>query len=453
MSNQASRTRSVLDNSPLKKIALSPAIKSTTRSGCLSSVVIGKRVNEIAMDKQPGLYSAQSAFSSPELILNASHPHGLEDAATNCRHFVWVPMSCCTPQLIWLPDGGNEVSREPDCQDTSLPHHITRGWLTLLSDMKSWGLSSILTRLAFQTKSSISGTGLPTSRHTSTSSYASSVGSGNRPTSRSHLRARSTTNVRTARPATSMGTREENKVQNGQNGMMPPPCLSAKKSGTSGIPHRKVRKYNSAQDMSTYEPLAASREASFCNQFSSLSLNGSTFRKQETQATSPPSTPTPVSTALIKSGIPILPAVTARSRLAGAQNLEWTPGEGSQNGQVAPKTPSHRDMQLFIQRLQNNVKDALTPARGASPSPTKAAYLSKYSNVTGFVATDIDERLGKFENDFQKMKDMMDSAAMDKDRYVEELDLAKRRGRLDNPGIGEKDSSLCRILIILSDTT
>ncbi|RYP05861.1 hypothetical protein DL765_009702 [Monosporascus sp. GIB2] len=46
---------------------------------------------------------------------------------------------------------------------------------------------------------------------------------------------------------------------------------------------------------------------------------------------------------------------------------------------------------------------------------------------SGHNATDIDERLGKFETEFQTMKQLMDSAAMDKDRYVEELDIAKRR--------------------------
>ncbi|KAI1424744.1 P-loop containing nucleoside triphosphate hydrolase protein [Xylaria sp. FL1777] len=48
--------------------------------------------------------------------------------------------------------------------------------------------------------------------HTSNSSYASSIGSGVRPPSRSHTRARSAT--RNVRPATAMGTREDNQGSN-----------------------------------------------------------------------------------------------------------------------------------------------------------------------------------------------------------------------------------------------
>ncbi|KXJ92900.1 P-loop containing nucleoside triphosphate hydrolase protein [Microdochium bolleyi] len=51
---------------------------------------------------------------------------------------------------------------------------------------------------------------------------------------------------------------------------------------------------------------------------------------------------------------------------------------------------------------------------------------------TGPHATDIDERLGKFDSDLAKMKEFMDSSAVNTDRLVEELDAAKRRaGQLE----------------------
>ncbi|RYP78276.1 hypothetical protein DL770_006915 [Monosporascus sp. CRB-9-2] len=65
---------------------------------------------------------------------------------------------------------------------------------------------------------------------------------------------------------------------------------------------------------------------------------------------------------------------------------------------------------------QHPSKRHYTQPLGRSPKPGAAAE-----------STDIDERLGKFETEFQTMKQLMDSAAMDKDRYVEELDIAKRR--------------------------
>ncbi|RYP56763.1 hypothetical protein DL771_011631 [Monosporascus sp. 5C6A] len=225
-------------------------------------------------------------------------------------------------------------------------------------------------------------TGLSVSRHTTNSSYGSSHGPGNRPASKSHVRARSST--RTVRPATSMDTRDGiSKVRSGHNGTMPPPSLPpASKVGLSSLPCKNVRRYYSVQDMPTYEPPPAAREASFCNQFGSMSIDGSTIHGLGTQVMSLPENPTRRPAAPIQPSITIPPSLTVRSRWGGAPNKEQPLNVGAQEGRVAPMTP--------------------TP-------------------------TDIDERLGKFETEFQTMKQLMDSAAMDKDRYVEELDMAKRR--------------------------
>ncbi len=391
------------------------------------------------MDERPGLCLARWGFSSPDLIPSVICYYPLRHANSHYQRVLWAPMCSWSLNLSWLPNRGDQcVSGVPDSQNTLVPRHGLQAWLTLsFKIVRSLGFFGLLTRFISQNKSfSSSNSGLPTSRHTANSSYASSVGPGNRPTSRSHIRARSQTSSRIVRPGSSNGTREETKVQsgqNGQNGTMPPPShFSVKGSNFSLLPCKRARKYNSVEDMATQKPLPAEREASICSQFNSLSIKDSDAQDGGPQAMSPPHTPTPKprSSAPTQYATGIPASVTVRSWWKKTRSQEETLCGESRVGQVAPKTPSHKEINVFLTSVENNVKAALTPAPRASPSPTKAPFLSKHSNIKGFVATDIDERLGKFENDFQKIREMMDSAAMDKDKYVEELDIAKRRGKL-----------------------
>ena len=210
--------------------------------------------------------------------------------------------------------------------------------------------------------------------------------------------------------------------------MLPQQQYRVKKS-VSSLPKR-VRKYHSVQNLpAACVPLTASREASFCNQFNSLSIDGTVPDSQGPQA-NPLTTPvTPTSSLSAHSGTGLLPlTVDVYNRMGGAWNQESAPAGQPHNGQVAPKTPSHAEMDLQLQKVHTSIRTILTPARASFSSPTKPPFLSKYSNLTGFVATDIDERVGKLDNEFQKIKEMMDSAAMDKDRYIEELGIARKRG-------------------------
>ena len=268
-------------------------------------------------------------------------------------------------------------------------------------------------------------------RNASNNSFGSSVGPGNRPSSRSHTRSRS--NMKTPRPATSMGTRVENKTPSGQNGTaLPQPThriQKNKKNKTSAIPKKKVEKWNSVQDISSAcKTLSPSREASFCNEFSSLSISGQASHSQGFQAILQLNPPVSASDVSTHSGSDLFSDTSVCSCSGEVRSREQALVERPSDNQVVPKTPSRKDMERQFQRVGNSARAAATPARGAVPSPNKGPFLSKYTNTTGFVATDIDERLGKFENDFLKMKEMMDSAAMDKDRHIEELGIARKRG-------------------------
>lgn len=210
------------------------------------------------------------------------------------------------------------------------------------------------------------------SRQTSNTSFGSSVGPGNRPPSRSHVRTRS--NVRTPRPATSMGTRGENKTPSGQNGtMLPQPQFRIHRKKTSALPRKKVRKWNSVQDMSsTCEPLSPSREASFCNQFNSLSINETASQSQGVQATPQFNPPTPMSDVPAHSGSDHLSLnISVRSCSGESRSQEQALAEKPYGGQAAPKTPSRKELIHQFQRFGNSVRAALTPARGGCPSPAK----------------------------------------------------------------------------------
>ncbi|KAJ1329260.1 kinesin family member C1 [Microdochium nivale] len=80
-------------------------------------------------------------------------------------------------------------------------------------------------------------------------------------------------------------------------------------------------------------------------------------------------------------------------------------------------------------RSRSNTK---TTQLVAPSRPVTSLGAREREDPSGPNATDIDERLGKFDSDLAKMKEFMDSSAVNSDRLVEELDAAKRRaGQLE----------------------
>ncbi|KAL7624965.1 kinesin-like nuclear fusion protein [Parahypoxylon ruwenzoriense] len=266
--------------------------------------------------------------------------------------------------------------------------------------------------------------GLPSSRHMSNSShssvassYAMSVGSSTRPPSRtniSHSRARSTT--RPGRPATSTGTREE---AQGNNGTTPlGPLKEAKKKSYSTARDKKLKKHKSALDMleTAHQQLSPSREVSITSKLSLLSLKDNNIHKQGGQVTPKKGTPTPP-IFLLPQGNPV------HKRGSDEGQHQEAHDEESQSGPVVPQTPTGKQL---IGNLERSVK-TLRTSTAMTPSPTKAPYLSKYSNLTGFIVSDIDERLGRIDNEFQRVKEFMESTEKNNASVKEELETAKKR--------------------------
>lgn len=62
-----------------------------------------------------------------------------------------------------------------------------------------------------------------------------------------------------------------------------------------------------------------------------------------------------------------------------------------------------------------------------TPSPYKAEYLTKYTNTTGFVALDVNEKLGEVDDTIRQMKEFMDSSLSDRRAADEALEWQKKR--------------------------
>lgn len=279
------------------------------------------------------------------------------------------------------------------------------------------------TNVADQAKSNYSN-GALSSRHTSNSSYSStsshaySVGPGNRPPSRSHIshnRARSTT--RTGRPATSMGTREEGQRN---NGTVTPNAHRTKKS-TSSIPRKKnMRKYQSCQDIPYQQPLSQSREVSFSDRLAALSLNESRADEQKNQATCNLKKPPEV---LLPQPNPI------RDPASGRVCHQDSPIREQKSRSIVPTTPQHEASLQLVESLRRSIKNVKVHMVAMSPSPTKGPFLNRDSNNRGYIVSDIDEKLGQMDTEFQKVKEFMAMTEKDSAIAREELEMLKKRGR------------------------
>ncbi|KAF2973311.1 hypothetical protein GQX73_g312 [Xylaria multiplex] len=196
---------------------------------------------------------------------------------------------------------------------------------------------------------------LSNSSFTSNSSYASSLGPNARPPSRSHTRARSAT-TKLARPATSIGTREDGQGSNGKEPHQPASSAftaqrgkqSTRKSG------KTLRRPKSALGLlsskSSCPPMETEREASLINSFNHMSLNTEGGHEQGGQASSK------LNENFESFNMPP-PPMTPRK---GGNKSSYAPkhiNEEPQNSQVAPETPSGRQL---LQNLGDSI-NALTP--------------------------------------------------------------------------------------------
>lgn len=221
-----------------------------------------------------------------------------------------------------------------------------------------------------------------------------------------------------------MGTREEAQASNSnnKNGTVPPdPYRHPKKAHLGNPASEKLRKYHSIQDMSesTYEhPLPRNREVSISDKFKALSLNEKSVPKKGIQVTSSSELPPPTSIPQ-----PVSPCKRVNSR----GKRQESPTKDVRDPAV-PTTPD-KGKQL-LDKLENTM-DAIrkTPIVAMSPSPRKGPFLSKYSNLTGYVVAEIEEKISKMDSEFQTLKEFMSTTEKNNISVKEELEMAKKRGR------------------------
>lgn len=92
---------------------------------------------------------------------------------------------------------------------------------------------------------------------------------------------------------------------------------------------------------------------------------------------------------------------------------------------MVPMTPMRKKIMMQLARTESSYKAVRTPLM--SPSPIKSAFLTKESNLNNFVAWDVDERLGTFENEFKAMKEMINSSLNGQKSLEENMtDLQKK---------------------------
>ncbi|KAK8045823.1 kinesin family member C1 [Apiospora saccharicola] len=258
-------------------------------------------------------------------------------------------------------------------------------------------------------------------------SYASSVGPGARPPSRSqtsysHGRTGSvrSTSSRTARPVTSMGVREEpqqnSNNNNNKNGTKIPRRLAKAKS-CSNLPISKKRKGVPAAYAT---PLPAAREASICEQMASLSIGGrgsDALAPHAADQVNPGSKTPPPSSLLMPP-----PNFTTPQRAIDPEEPP-SAGLGVKEDPVVPKTPTIEQFEQRTRLFESAYQSVRKARMAASNSPIKQSpsFLSKYSNTTNFVAWDVDERLGTFESEFKAMKEIINHSIVGQKTLEEDV--------------------------------
>jgi hypothetical protein len=220
-----------------------------------------------------------------------------------------------------------------------------------------------------------------------------------------------------------MDVRTEDQGKNGTKNLRQ--RLTRKPSANNlPIRDRRVRKYHSINGMAAAAgyatPLPVAREVSVSDLFRSLAITAGqpvndNAQKQQSPVVLPPETPTKV------------PAnVTMRNRSRGGDKLGPCP-EKFGGSLVAPRSPSAKELKRQVARLDSSYK--ATKEAFLTPSPTKPQFLTKETNTRGFVAWDVDERLGNFESEFKAMKEMINNSISGQKSLEDDVAAVRSKGR------------------------
>lgn len=227
-----------------------------------------------------------------------------------------------------------------------------------------------------------------------------------------------------------MNIREEDKEDNKKHGTAHPHPQLQKKMSCSALPVSKTRKCCSQFDLSTpYKtPISPDREVSLSQQLSSLSLKDrepaidDSARHRDTVAGPEPKTPV--------RRRPAVSSYTPCARGNAAVNRGSALDGSIRGNSVVLKTPSAKTMQHQASRVEWSYKKLTESGAAPFPSPTKQpAYLTKDSNALGFIAFDVDERLGKFESEFKAMQNMINTSISGQKSLEEDVANVRQKGK------------------------
>ena len=276
------------------------------------------------------------------------------------------------------------------------------------------------------------------SRHTSNSSFSSSVGPGLHPKSAYGSRPqtsmafnRSTmggpTSKSGSRPATSMAHHYEEEdddvpTQGKRKGMLPLttiPSSIPSNQGYSTLPVQKSRGRQSAR--APQNSVNNMRDVSVSMAMNKLCIDDGpmTFHPNEHQAISnkakPLSAPGPSKKALISTSF----------RNSGVDSTEsaLVLFQVSKDSSVASKTPSHIPV---TSKSETMTITPATPSRTPKTCPPANNFLTKSSNIPGFTAWDVDIRLEEVDSIYMKLKDHF-SGAINVEHFAEVIGLQKSR--------------------------
>jgi len=264
--------------------------------------------------------------------------------------------------------------------------------------------------------------------------FSSSVGQNNRPqTSYGHRSGssfsqstRTTSALPKSRPATAMAQRHEEEEISGSGGRRKgttlltfiPFCI-ASNDEYSMLQNSKLQE--PALGLSSRLPRSSSnsRDLSLSTAMTRLTLDeeAESCDEKEIQAISLTLKP-PRRAQLSKINIDLMDQKINSSKDAFV--LYEDPGDSL----VAPKTPSRVPVLSKMEAVKNT---PATPYKAPKQSPQKTPFLTKDSNITGFIAWDVDGRLEHMESMYSKFEETIKSTTFDRNGLEEALNAYKAR--------------------------
>ncbi|RDL34375.1 putative carboxy-terminal kinesin 2 [Venustampulla echinocandica] len=283
------------------------------------------------------------------------------------------------------------------------------------------------------------------SRNTSNSSFSSSIGPGqsrpnsmysSRPQTSMAFSQSTSSRPRTAlpkpRPATSMANHLEEEEaeaedQGKQNGMQPLSPISSvqlfqnsTKLQNRKLQNRKLRDQQSTPSVRSPRHINKRRDVSVSTAMQQLSLDQIDYddENEEHQA--------------ISTTVNSQTSVQSQKHYTNDDSGDlWTHNSEkalvlfmeSANSLVGPKTPS----KIPLRRRPDITPTPTTPFRFSKPSGKKKQFLTKDSNVTGFLGFDIDNRLEKMEAMYSDLIDKVNLSSLERNGLEEAVTVFKAR--------------------------